>query len=221
MVVRLWLIGLAALALASSAIALRPEAADRVLVPVAAPCTIGSGDDNGCEPLQAQVRAQPAETPAEPSPSIHGLRITLPRLGIDLPLDTGDIGRDVPRSGYAGRTPEAVALVFPGTNIPGRGGNTYVYAHARKGMFLSLWDVRVDDAVFVVRDDRSVVRAYRITLVLPRVDPGDTGWLDPSGPERLTLQTSTGPRPEDPRFIAVAYPIDTATGTAARQQERR
>jgi sortase (surface protein transpeptidase) len=170
--------------------------------------------------VQARVRAQPAETPAEPSPSIQGLRISLPRLGIDLPLDTGDIGRDVPRSGFAGRTPEAVALVFPGTNIPGRGGNTYVYAHARKGMFLTLWDVRVDDAVFVVRDDRSVVRAYRITLVLPRVDPSDTGWLDPSGPERLTLQTSTGPRPEDPRFIAVAYPIDTATGTTARQQER-
>jgi hypothetical protein len=216
--------GLAVLAIASSAIALRLQLDDRAVVPalIEAPVSVGVGNDGPSAPPDTRVQTLPPSPPAAPSRSIQGLRISIPRLGIDLPLDAGDIGRDVPRSGYTGGTPEAVALLYPGTNVPGEGsGNAYIYAHARTGMFLSLWDARVDDAVFVLKDDRSVVRAYRIALVLPRVDPSDTGWLDPSGPERLTLQTSTGPRPEDPRFIAVAYPIGPPTGTAARQPEGR
>lgn len=155
----------------------------------------------------------PVETDAPsheqtPKASVDGLRIAIPRLGIDLPLDVGDIGRDVPRPDYSGATPEGVAWLFPGSNVPGRSGNSYVYAHARSGMFLALWSVRLDDVVLVLRSDRSVLRTYRIALVVPRVDPLDTHWLDSGGRERLTLQTSTGPRPMDPRFIAVAYPVE-------------
>jgi hypothetical protein len=45
-----------------------------------------------------------------------------------------------------------------------------------------------------------------VAVVAPRVDPSDTHWLDADGRERLTLQTSTGPVPSNPRFIVVAYP---------------
>jgi hypothetical protein len=140
--------------------------------------------------------------------ALEGLRIAIPRLGIDLPLDVGDIGRDVPRPGFSGATPEGVALLFPGTSVPGRGGNSYIYAHARVGMFLPLWGARIDDVVVVLGADRSVIKTYKIALVVPRVDPDDGHWLEAGGRERLTLQTSTGPRPADPRFIAVAYPVD-------------
>jgi sortase (surface protein transpeptidase) len=140
--------------------------------------------------------------------SVDGLRIAIPRLRIDLPLDVGDIGRDVPPSEYSGATPEGVALLFPGSSVPGRGGNSYIYAHTRAGMFLALWGVRLDDVVVVLGADHSVVRTYRIALVVPRVDPDDTGWLASGGRERLTLQTSTGPRSSDPRFIAVAHPVE-------------
>jgi sortase (surface protein transpeptidase) len=140
--------------------------------------------------------------------SVTGLRIEIPRLGIDLPLEPGDASRDVPRTGFAGATPENVALLFPGTSIPGNSGNSYIYAHARSGMFISLWSVRLGDVVIVVRPDGSTLKRYQVALIVARVDPADTRWLDTAGPERLTLQTSTGPRPEDPRFIAVAYPLE-------------
>jgi sortase (surface protein transpeptidase) len=143
-----------------------------------------------------------------PDAAVEGLRIAIPRLGIDLPLDVGDIGRDVPRPGYSGETPEGVALLFPGSSVPGKGGNSYIYAHARAGMFLALWGARIDDVVVLLRADRSPIRKYQIAFVVPRVDPDDTHWLETGGRERLTLQTSTGPRPADPRFIAVAYPVD-------------
>jgi len=143
-----------------------------------------------------------------PVAALEGLRIAIPRLGIDLPLDVGDIGRDVPRPGFSGATPEGVALLFPGTSVPGTGGNSYIYAHARVGMFLPLWGARIDDVVVLLGADRSVLRTYKIGLVVPRVDPEDGHWLEVGGRERLTLQTSTGPRPADPRFIAVAYPVD-------------
>jgi len=141
-----------------------------------------------------------------PALELAGLRIVLPRLGIDLPLELGDPVRDVPRAGFAGATPEHSAFVYPGSRSPGNNGNTYIYAHARAGMFLSLWNARLGDTVMIARADGSIARSYHVTLIVPRVDPAETRWLDSDGDERLTLQTSTGPRAEDPRFIVVAHP---------------
>jgi hypothetical protein len=38
------------------------------------------------------------------------------------------------------------------------------------------------------------------------VPPDDVSWVQPTAGERLTLQTSTGPNPGDPRYVAVAVP---------------
>ena len=129
----------------------------------------------------------------------------MPRLGIDLPLAWGDIGRDVPRTDFEGATPERAAFVFPGSALPGAAGNTYIYAHARTGMFLALWNARPGDLVLLSWPNASL--RYEISEVHPRVDANDATWLDPSGSPRLTLQTSTGPRAADPRFIAIATPL--------------
>lgn len=139
---------------------------------------------------------------------VAGLHVVVPRLGIDLPLEIGDPSRDVPRPGFAGATPENVALVYPGSRNPGEDGNTYIYAHARAGMFLSLWNARVGDVVFIQTDGGQLVRAYTVGVIVARADPSDIHWLDAQGRERITLQTSTGPRPEDARFIVVAYPSE-------------
>ena len=157
-------------------------------------------------PLLPETRG-PADPPSPRVLEVAGLRVVVPGLGIDLALAVGDPERDVPRPGFAGATPEHVALVYPGSRSPGDGGNTYIYAHARAGMFLSLWNAKLGETVLVARADGSIARAYRIVLIVPRVDPADTHWLDPDGDERLTLQTSTGPGPEDPRFIVVAHPV--------------
>jgi LPXTG-site transpeptidase (sortase) family protein len=140
-----------------------------------------------------------------PAPTLgripDGYRIELPRLGIDLPIAEGDIERDV----FIQKTPENFAFHFPGTAIPGTVGNSYIYAHARQGMFLSLWNARVGDQVRVTTP-AGVELKFVVTEVHPRVPPADTSWLQPSADERLTLQTSTGPNREDPRFVVIAAP---------------
>ncbi|TMC67434.1 MAG: hypothetical protein E6J15_14695, partial [Chloroflexi bacterium] len=90
-------------------------------------------------PVPTASGASPAES-STPAPTVgpipDGYRIRLPRLGIDLPIAEGDVERDV----IVQQTPENFAFHFPGTAIPGTFGNSYIYAHARRGMFLSLWN---------------------------------------------------------------------------------
>jgi sortase (surface protein transpeptidase) len=172
------------------------------------PSPIAPTQEASAEPSAALPTAKPI--------TIAGSRIAVPRLGIDLPLELGEIARDVPREGYAGATPENVAFVFPSSRLPGEGGNTYIYAHARVGMFLSLWGAKLGDEVIIYRPDDGARRSYRVALIAPRVNPTDARWLDPNGEERLTLQTSTGPNPGDPRFIVVAYPEAAPAQSAGR-----
>ena len=194
------------------------------VVLVAPPATIPettSSSDVVVSPSPIAPSVQPTAAPTQELPTakpltIVGSRIAVPRLGIDLPLALGEIARDVPREGFAGATPENVAFVFPSSRLPGEGGNTYIYAHARTGMFLSLWGAKLGDEVVIYRPDDGARRSYRVALIAPRVNPTDAHWLDPNGEERLTLQTSTGPNPGDPRFIVVAYPEAAPAQTAGR-----
>ncbi|HEX9266180.1 MAG TPA: sortase [Candidatus Limnocylindria bacterium] len=155
----------------------------------------------------ASATAAPTVSAASPTavptigPIPEGYRIEMPRLGIDLPIAEGDVERDV----VVQKTPENFAFHFPGTAIPGTFGNSYIYAHARQGMFLSLWNARIGDQVSITTPAGIEIK-FVVTEVHPRVPPADTSWLQPSGDERLTLQTSTGPNREDPRFVVIAAP---------------
>lgn len=134
-------------------------------------------------------------------PIPDGFRVRVPRLRIDLPIAEGIIQRDVELQ----QTPEGFAFHLPGTSIPGQGGNTYIYSHARVGMFLSLWDARVRDEVVITTPDGRTL-GYVVSEVRPRVAPADVTVAQPTSDERLTLQTSTGPSPSDPRFVVIALP---------------
>ena len=139
---------------------------------------------------------------ASSAPAIATLyRITIPRLGINLLIKEGDVVRDIDQQ----HTPENYAFHLPGTAMPGEGGNTYLYAHARVGMFLSLWNARPRDEVFITAPDGRLF-IYVIRDVLPRVAPTDVSSTSPTASERLTLQTSTGPNGSDPRFVVFAFP---------------
>jgi LPXTG-site transpeptidase (sortase) family protein len=158
--------------------------------------------------VSATVSPSPASTTTvSPTPAPtngpipDGYRIEVPRLGIDLPIAEGDIERDV----VVQKTPENFAFHFPGTAIPGTFGNSYIYAHARTGMFLTLWNARVGDQVSITTP-AGVELKFVVTEVHPKVPPADTSWLQPSADERLTLQTSTGPNRDDPRFVVIAGP---------------
>jgi len=154
-------------------------------------------------PLASPTTLGPSASPtATPAPTIPpGYRIKIARLAIDLPIAEGDIERDTVQQ----QTPDNFAFHFPGTAIPGDGGNSYIYAHARRGMFLSLWSARVGDEVTIVAADGRE-RRYVVSEVDARVEPADVSWAQPTTTERLTLQTSTGPNPGDPRFVVIALP---------------
>ena len=138
-------------------------------------------------------------TPLPPIPL--GYRVQIPRLGIDLPIMEGDLERDTVEQ----QTPENWAFHLPGTAIPGHGANSYFYAHARRGMFITLWNAAVGDEVWISTPDGKALR-YVVSEIHPRVAPEDVSWAMATAPERLTLQTSTGPNPGDPRFVVVALP---------------
>src|SRR4029077_16138087 len=142
---------------------------------------------------------------ATPEPTIgpipDGYRILMPRLGIDLPIAEGDLYRDTVEQ----QTPENFAFHFPGTALPGAIGNSYIHAPARRGMFLTLWNARIGDEVKITTPAGAELK-FVVTDVYRSVPPADTSWLQPSDVERLTLQTSTGPNREDPRFVVIAAP---------------
>ncbi len=144
----------------------------------------------------------PSSPTATPVPAIPpGYRIKISRLAIDLPLAEGDIERDAVRQ----QTPENFAFHLPGTALPGDAGNSYFYAHARRGMFLELWNAREGDEVVITTPDARELR-FVVSEVHPRVDPTDVSWAGPTTGARLTLQTSTGPNPGDPRLVVIALP---------------
>ena len=152
-------------------------------------------------PAQADVATalpQAAVATRAPLP-LDGTRVRLVRLGIDLPILPGDTVRDT----VLGSTPNGAAFLLPTSLPPGAGGNSYVYAHARAGMFLSLWNARLGDVVEVTSRSGEV-RVYVVTEIHPRVAPTDVRHTLPTSDERITLQTSTGPRDADPRFVVVA-----------------
>jgi LPXTG-site transpeptidase (sortase) family protein len=158
------------------------------------PLAMASGTASDLTPKASATR-----DPRAPIPP--GYRIQIPRLRIDLPITEGDVTRDIDQQ----KTPEGFAFHLPGTSIPGLGSNTYLYAHARTGMFLSLWDAQPGDQVVISTPDLRALR-YVIREVHARVPPDDISWVQPTDGEQLTLQTSTGPNPTDPRFVAIAVP---------------
>ena len=168
-------------------------------------CTAGARDGAPPVPTQRSEASAVASATVTASPATgpipDGYRIQIPRLAIDLPIAEGDVQRDT----IDQQTPENFAFHLPGTALPGSGSNTYIYSHARRGMFLSLWSAKEGDDVWISTPDRLALR-YVVAEVHPRVPPTDVSWVQPTVGERLTLQTSTGPNREDPRFVVIALP---------------
>jgi len=150
-------------------------------------------------PTPVPADAGPASVSPSPSPTaqrgIRADRIRIARLGIDLAVIEGD-GIDAP----IGK-----AAHYPGSAWPGGGSNMYIYGHARVGMFLPLWKVRVGDTVELDLVD-GTSRTYVVTKVLPKVPFDAVTYLAPTPTEQLTLQTSTSYYPTAPRFVAIAVP---------------
>jgi sortase (surface protein transpeptidase) len=162
-----------------------------------APLTTPAPDPTARPP---SASATPSASPVPIETLGYGWRIRIARVGIDLPLRDGDATRDVALQ----RTPDGAAYRLAGSALPGTAGNTYVYGHARWAQFIGLWYAHLDDLVVVTGPGRTLY--FRVTQIHPRVATDDLTYLLPENDGRLTLQTSTGPGPNDPRFIVVAMP---------------
>jgi LPXTG-site transpeptidase (sortase) family protein len=123
-------------------------------------------------------------------------QIHIDRLQINLPIVEGD-GIDAPMN---------KAAHYPDTGWPGGGINIYIYGHAQANMFLTLWDARVGDQVVLDLAD-GTTGTYVVTTVMPSVPWDAMQYVEPTAPERLTLQTSTSYGPTKPRFIVIAEPV--------------
>ena len=133
---------------------------------------------------------EPTASPTPPPPADRvATRVRVAKLGIDLPVIKGNDGYP-----YCN-----VAMYLTALSQPGFGMATYLYAHARDGMFLPLLRTKAKGqrglTVEVWTSDDKVFK-YEITDVFRHV-PYDKGLDRPvaATSEELWLQTSEGPRP--------------------------
>ena len=129
-------------------------------------------------------------------------RLYSTKLDIDLAIRPGD-GKAPP--------PLPIAFEYPNTAPLGQAGNTYLYAHDRRGMFLGLHHAKVGDVV-IVETAPGTKLYYQITEIHGNVRWNDFEWLRPSSDNRLTLQTCNYSGDYDPRFVVVAKSISSDLG---------
>jgi sortase family protein len=129
---------------------------------------------------------EPTPSPTPP-PDRVATRVRISGLGIDLPVVKGNNGYPLCNV--------AMYLVAPGLYQPGFGRATYIYAHAREGMFLPLLrtlsrDQRGLEVEVWTSDD------VHFTYQISEVRRAQTSLKAPMAAttEQLWLQTSEGPK---------------------------
>jgi hypothetical protein len=173
---------------------------------------------SGAPPTPSSVATTGLESPSEqpsvaPSPSFPtgrvATRIVIARLGIDLPI--------MLQTANYGMFPLCdVAMYLPDLGQPGQGRATYIYAHARVGMFLPLLTSSlvnnghgmIGDLVEVFTSD-----SFRFTYKIVEVDRHTLDLNDAfaANTEEVFLQTSEGPHGTVPKLQIVAAFVSAAT----------
>ena len=136
-----------------------------------------------------------APTPVNPT-GVAATRIRVPELSVDLEVVPGD----------GVNAPLYKAAEYPGPmKLPGQGGRSMIYAHARAGMFGPLFNAKVGQHVDVsLADGRQLHYVIREYYAHWPVD--DLRWFDQADHEQLILVTCTTYDPNDPRIVVVAEP---------------
>jgi hypothetical protein len=137
-------------------------------------------------------------------------RIAIPALRIDLPVVRGP-------SGYPYCN---VAMYFPSLSQPREGGVSFLYAHARVGMFLPLLErSKVKNGASLVGmtirvwTSNDLVSTYRIIRVRRHTTTLDGAYS--ARTEQLWVQTSEGPHGTRQKLIVVATRIGSAAADPA------
>lgn len=143
--------------------------------------------------------APPSATPTA-DPNRVATRIRIAALDIDMPIVKGPAGYpycDV-----------AMYLVSPGLTQPGQGGATYLYGHARTGMFLPLLETSEKKQLgMVVEVWTSDDFRFLYEIVDVRRDQRTLDDALAAASEELWLQTSEGPKGTIGKTQVVALPL--------------
>ena len=192
-------------------------------VPPDAPLTSASGGSPFAGPRWTQepgsIRS-PGEAGPTPRLDAEPTRVLIKSLDIDLPVIRPNLDETFPLCD--------VAEFLPSYGLPGLPGVTYIYAHARRGMFLPLLEASrthrgqamLGKEVELFSSDR-FRRRYEITEIHPRVS--DLEVVNDLSGDALVLQTSETSRSSGTKLVVVARPIgapEVSSGRAARPTAR-
>lgn len=222
----LFVLGVVAIALMAATMALGSR-------PTANPSSgVSASVDHGQPPpVQLPAVPPPVRTdlpllvPPEPDPTPEATRrrgrasrIIVRYLGIDMPIISRD--RRVEGQGPDLYPPCDVALYHTAFEQPGRPGTTYLYGHAREGMFLPLLEASMRDdgkeligKVVRIYTSDDLLHLYRITRVKRHATDFSLVTDAPPDKEQLILQTSEGPRGTVPKLQVLAEPYDVREST--------
>jgi sortase A len=125
------------------------------------------------------------------------VRVLLPKADIDIPVIPAKIV-----DGYW-ELSENTASYGLGSGLPGEKNNTVIFAHARKGLFYNLKDVKTGDIIYVFSENKWF--RYKVNKITS-VYPDQVEVIKPTKNETLTLYTCTGYNDEK-RLIVSAGPV--------------
>ncbi len=203
--------------------------------------TLAGCAGEGADPTTAGASASPAPAsrPASPGPKaasasptatparsvgtgLNALpsRIVVPDLGIDLPVVSGDLTLPDNPPDYPLCD---VAQYLTTYRYPARPGTTtWIYGHAREGMFLPLLEASEQDdgreligMTVELYSDAARRYTYRVTEVTRHATDRGIARGVPAEGRRLVLQTSEGPKGTVPKLQIAAEFVDEAPAEPA------
>jgi hypothetical protein len=146
--------------------------------------------------------------------------VVIPSLNIDLPVVSRDL--IVPNQGPNQYPPCDVAVYHTAFQQPGETGTTYLYGHAREGMFLPLLTASEQrngasmvGALVEVYTDDDRRWIFSITVVKRHATDFSIAENVQPGMSQVVLQTSEGPRGVVPKLQVLAEFQDVLRATHA------
>ena len=204
----------------------RPTAADAEAHARPADPNAHAATHAGAAEPTPQPHAAPTPAPSpEPRRAGRCHPIVIASRDIDLPIISRE--RRVKGQGPDKYPPCDVALYHTAFGQPGQPGTTYIYAHAREGMFLPLLDAstRRNGASLVgalvqvyTSDEREHV--YQITRVKRHALDFSLALDAPPDAHQLIMQTSEGPRGTVPKLQVLAELVDVLPVTSQEANPR-
>lgn len=141
--------------------------------------------------INLSIHVEPGETP---------LRITIPDRGININIEQS------PVENGTWYVPEYAAGYAEGSSfLDEQHGNTIIFAHARRGLFRELLDVKNDDEITVI-GTKNLYR-YKVASI-EKILPDEIDRLKSYGDYDLTLFTCEGINDEY-RLLVKAIRVDT------------